>query len=375
MNSSLNAAATVTMAVVSRHTTTTVASSNNPSIYGGSVTFTATVTPDSPQLGTPTGTVIFKDGMTTLGSGTLVAGQATFNTSSLAMPLNAGMHSIVAVYCGVTTNYCAPDTVFYGSTSAPLAQTIQKADPTVSVTGYNVPYDAQPHTATGTATGVAGEDLTSLLHLGGTTHTAVGDYPSDPWTFDGNGNYNSANSTVHDHIAGVIVLDPPPVSVLVNDLTDTTHMFLFVEKTNFALTLPVHVDISSPGTVNSAPAQLTPLNIPAGTWVNSTYLHHDQPGIIQNTQNVSITFGTDVLGIIALDSSLVASNGQLGVPTTMYHTTNAGQGYELNTNGCSTAPGIQDQITLSLDKRTITVCTNVYGAPDDIRILTQGHAP
>jgi hypothetical protein len=151
-------------------------------------------------------------------------------------------------------------------------------------------------------------------------------------------------------------------------------MFLFVEKTNFVLTSPVHVDISAPGTVNTAPAQLTPLDIPAGTLVNSTYLHHDQPGISQNTQQVSISFDTDVLGIITLDSSLVASNGQLGVPTTLYHTTSAGQGYELNTNGCSTSPGIQDQIILSPNRRTITVCTNVYGAPDDIRVLTQGVA-
>ena len=45
-------------------------------------------------------------------------------------------------------------------------------------------------------------DLTSLLHLGGTTHTNAGDYTNDSWNFDGNGNYNAASSaTVHDQIA------------------------------------------------------------------------------------------------------------------------------------------------------------------------------
>src|SRR5207249_6104750 len=66
-------------------------------------------------------------------------------------------------------------------------------------TAYDVSYNCNAHTGTGTASGCDG-DLSSLLHLGGTTHTDTGDYPSDPWTFDGNTNYNSANGTVHDVI-------------------------------------------------------------------------------------------------------------------------------------------------------------------------------
>jgi hypothetical protein len=297
-----------------------------------------------------------------IASGSLVSGDTFSGSLTRVAGQNVGLYAIQQGTLALSTNY----TLTYNG----AAFTITKANATTVVSGYNVGYDSSPHTATGTAIGVMGEDLSGLLALGGTTHTDVGDYPSDPWTFAGNGNYNSAGGTVHDHIAGVLVI-PPPASVLVNDLTSNTTLFLFVEKTNFVLTSPVHVDISAPGTVNTAPAQLTPLDIPAGALVNSTYLHHDQPGSVQNTQNVSITFDTDVLGIIALDSSLVASNGQLGVATTMYHPASAGQGYELNTNGCSTSPGIQDQIVLSPNRRTISVCTNVYGAPDDIRVLTQ----
>ncbi len=74
-----------------------------------------------------------------------------------------------------------------------------------------------------------GEGL-AAANLSGTMHTDVGDYPTDPWTFtDTTGNYNNADGTVHDHIAGVLVIAPPP-SVLVDDLTSTTNMFLFVEK-------------------------------------------------------------------------------------------------------------------------------------------------
>src|SRR5439155_24188314 len=73
--------------------TTTVASSANPSTLGQSVTLTASVTGGG---ATPTGTVTFKDGATTLGTGTLSGGTVTFSTSSFAF----GNHSITAVYGG-----------------------------------------------------------------------------------------------------------------------------------------------------------------------------------------------------------------------------------------------------------------------------------
>ncbi|GAA2607317.1 beta strand repeat-containing protein [Paractinoplanes durhamensis] len=93
----------------------TVTSSANPSAAGNSVTFTDTVC----GLGaTPTGTVTFKDGATSLGPGTLVAGggtncaQATVSTSALS----AGSRSITGVYGG--------DVTFGPSTSNTLTQVV-----------------------------------------------------------------------------------------------------------------------------------------------------------------------------------------------------------------------------------------------------------
>jgi hypothetical protein len=79
-------------------TTTALASSANPAVSGQSVTFTATVAPaNSRSSNTPTGTVTFSDGGTTLGSGTLDAtGKAVFTTSALS----SGVHSILASYSG-----------------------------------------------------------------------------------------------------------------------------------------------------------------------------------------------------------------------------------------------------------------------------------
>ena len=73
-------------------TTTTIATSATPSVFGQPVTLTATVTG-----GTPTGTVTFRDGPTTLGTGTVNgSGQASLTTAALAV----GAHSITAAYGG-----------------------------------------------------------------------------------------------------------------------------------------------------------------------------------------------------------------------------------------------------------------------------------
>jgi len=92
-------------------TTSTVTSSNATSVVGQSVTFTGSVTAAS---GTPSGSITFLDGTSTLGTGTLSGGSATFQTSSLA----AGVHSITISYGG--------DSSFNASTSQALTQTVDK---------------------------------------------------------------------------------------------------------------------------------------------------------------------------------------------------------------------------------------------------------
>jgi hypothetical protein len=98
--------ATVMMLVSGKIVTTTAVVSNlNPAGAGQNITFTATVSPSA-----ATGTVTFKDGATTLGTGTLSGGTATYSTSSIP----AGNHDISAVYPG--------DSIYRHSTSSTLAQ-------------------------------------------------------------------------------------------------------------------------------------------------------------------------------------------------------------------------------------------------------------
>ena len=102
-------------------TTTALMSAPNPSVYPQTVTFTATVTPASG--GSPTGTVTFTEGATTLATVPLDgAGQASFSTSTLS----AGSHPVVAHYLG-NTNFLASD-------SATNVQVVTQAPSTVTLT-------------------------------------------------------------------------------------------------------------------------------------------------------------------------------------------------------------------------------------------------
>src|SRR5208282_5067135 len=85
--------ATGTVQLTVNPVTTTVAltSSPNPSNYGALVTFTAAVTPS-----TATGTVTFMEGGSTLGTGTVSGGVATYGASTLPV----GPNSVTAVYGG-----------------------------------------------------------------------------------------------------------------------------------------------------------------------------------------------------------------------------------------------------------------------------------
>jgi Big-like domain-containing protein/List-Bact-rpt repeat protein len=114
----MSAPETITANFINTRTTGLVLSLN-PSTFGQSVTFAATVTPTGG--GTTTGTVTFTDGPNVLGTVSLSGGQAALSTSALA----AGSHSIVASYAG--------DPNHQPSTSAARLQTVQTASTTLGI--------------------------------------------------------------------------------------------------------------------------------------------------------------------------------------------------------------------------------------------------
>ena len=96
------ASAQFSLGVGAQTSSAALTASANPSSFGQAVTFTAQV---SGKGGTPTGTVTFKDGTTTLFTGTLANGIASYTTSTLG----TGSHAITIGYSG--------DSLFASSTS------------------------------------------------------------------------------------------------------------------------------------------------------------------------------------------------------------------------------------------------------------------
>src|SRR2546427_575666 len=128
-NFNISSSAVVTQSVLTADTTTALKSSTNPSYWSAPVTFTATVSVVSPgttAVASPTGTVAFFDGSTSIGSGTLSTGggvtTASFSTSSLVL----GSHPITATY--------PADGNFNGSTTSALSQSVLVVPVTVNVT-------------------------------------------------------------------------------------------------------------------------------------------------------------------------------------------------------------------------------------------------
>jgi hypothetical protein len=109
-------------------TTTTLTASPNPVHVTASVTYTATVSGTSPGPA-PTGTVDFKEGGTTVGSGTLAGGIATFTTNYPS----AGSHTLTAVYDG--------DGAYGGSTSSAVTEIVLDTTST-DLVGTPNPVDA-----------------------------------------------------------------------------------------------------------------------------------------------------------------------------------------------------------------------------------------
>jgi large repetitive protein len=140
-----NAASTsavMTQVVGADPTTTSLTATVSPTVFGQSVTFTATVTANAPGSGTPTGKVAFDNGAAAIagcGAVALVGGVATCTTTALTV----GVHAIRALYGG-SPNYVA-------STSAILTQTVNPGA-TTTVVGSSVNPSVSGQTVTYTAT-------------------------------------------------------------------------------------------------------------------------------------------------------------------------------------------------------------------------------
>jgi hypothetical protein len=173
----------------------------------------------------------------------------------------------------------------------------------------------------------------------------------------------------------------PPASVEQGQTESDTDILLFNEQTNFTLPSSVFVNISAPGsyvfpiTSPSIPSPLTPATIPAGTVVDSFFLHFDPvgstfPPIV--TADCSVTFDCPIIGVAAFSTyqsvvpaDLDNSNG-LGAAGTTYP-------------GLGVEPfwGLEERdiVTISSDSLTLTVHLESSLFTDNIRVITECPPP
>ena len=146
-------------------TSTTVTSSANPSVFGQSVTFTATVTNTSGSISTatPTGSVQFLLDGAAFGTAVVLSGSGNVSTATSGaigtLSVSGSPHTIQAVYTNT-------DGGFSGS-SGSLSQTVNPAPTSTTVTSSTNPsIVGQSVTFTATVSNIAGAGISTATPTG-----------------------------------------------------------------------------------------------------------------------------------------------------------------------------------------------------------------
>jgi hypothetical protein len=212
----------INQTVQKAETSTSVSSSQSPSMPNQPVTFTASVTTSANAQ--PTGAITFLDGTVVLGSSSLSGGGAAFTTGALSL----GTHSITANYTG-NGNFTASTSLIWdqivGKASASVGLTATPASPNLNqpVTFTATITSAITTTPTGTMTFVDGTTQLGTAAVSGsgvatfsTSSLAAGQH-SIAAAYSGDANFLASTSAVMGlAIAGPsFALSPSPLSLSV----------------------------------------------------------------------------------------------------------------------------------------------------------------
>ena len=306
-------------------TTTTVASSVNPSAFMQSVTFTATVAQTAGPT-VPTGTVQFSVDGTSVGSPvTLSGGTASFAISTLAV----GLHTITAMYTpdtgnitgssgsmsqrvgavasSTTTLSVAPGTVMYGDT-ATLTAVVAPSFSTGTVSFY------EGTTLLGTASlDNTGTAVLPISTLNAGVHTITATYNGDPGVPASTSNAVQLTVTQRTAPGG-----GPAITVTVNDAARST------TQANPPFTYSAAGQLVNGDTyataISGTPTYSTAAGTTAGTYAITV------TGL--TSANYTIAFVPGTLTVTAADTTitLVASPSttQYGDPVTLTATVTSG---------------------------------------------------
>ncbi len=354
--------------IITQATTTTLTSSLNPSSYGQSVTFTATVTS---VFGTPGGTVTFAEGTSTLTTSVVnTSGVATFAIATLI----AGTHAITATYAGNT---------IFGGSSGTLSgeQTVTQAGTTTAVTssaspssvfGQSVTFTAVVSCQLSVVSGASGtvtfEDGSTSLGTGSLNSSGLATFATNTLalgthaitaSYSGDTNFSTSSAT----LSGGLVVTPTSTMLIVTSFTPM--------PTGFVATFDHSLEVTTGSGVNATPvlhlyddafgdlgapdvtvvgsstgpvAGSLVVSTPTGGPVNSevTFIQSGQTGIGQDLNAV---------GVLANDTYTVTLlSGNNGFQDT--------SGNQLDGNADGT-PGVNYVTTFAIDNPTSSVTVSL----------------
>ena len=328
--------------VVAKASSSTLASADiNPSVIGQNVTFTATVTAVAPGAGVPSGTVTFKDGTVTLGTGNLNgSGVATFASSALVQ----GSHNITITYPG--------DGNFTGGTSNVLVQIVHNATSAVALgTSVNPSKFGQAVTFTAAVTAVnpgAGTPSGLVTFVDGSTAIGTGTMTAGVATF------TAANLSVGAHNITAVYGGDANFTAAVSTTT--------VQNVNLAVTTVTVASATNPSVVGQTVLLTATLSvsapgsgIPSGTItfkdgvttlgtspVSNGTVTFSTSGLALGAHTLTVSYSGDASFASSLSASLTQNVNQDGTVTSLTSSANpsvSGQTITYTASVIAAAPG------------------------------------
>jgi len=300
-------------------TVTQLTSSLDPSSPGDGVTFTAAVSGSAPDGNTPSGSVTFYDGSTSLGSGTLsvVDGQDEATYTALSLP--PGSQEITAVYSGDGTflgnSADLLQNVNWNNSSVQLTSSLNPSSPgdnvtfTAVVSGSDSAGDTPSGTVTfysgstslgsGTLSVVDGQDeatlQTSALVLGSQEITAV---------YGGDSNFQSSAATLTQSVVAP-AWQGPSFSWSQTPVANPTVTTPSAQTNTEGDTVSLQIQASDP---NGYPLSYDAVDLPPGLSIDSS------TGLISGT--VADGAAEDFDG--SYNPTIIVANNQGGSATTSF---------------------------------------------------------
>jgi hypothetical protein len=195
------------------------------------------------------------------------------NSESLSgLDLSGTTHTAAGTYNGDGWTF-TDATGNYNNASGTVDDSIAKANANITVNGYTGVYDGAAHGATGSATGVNSEDLSSLLNFGATFTNVPGG--TAHWTFAGNSNYEAASGD-----ASIVITKATP-TITWNNPADIVYGTL-LSSTQLNATANV------PGSFSYAPAAGALLNAGPAQSLQANFTPTDTTNYNSTSRNVVI---------------------------------------------------------------------------------------